>query len=130
MSKAENKILLNLLWPKVISFSFHTLGNTAKAFFSPKKRDHVLDLMEPYDNRAQREKLRRIIQRVNVMLRVMSSSNKIDVDPFHAFNLKTYVDLLKLFPWMDIQDSLHGVFHSTQLIKEYNNLTLVYKIYK
>ena len=84
-------------------------------------RDHVLDLMEPYDNRAQREKLRRIIQRVNVMLRVMSSSDKIDVDNFHAFNLKTYVDLLKLFPWMDIQDSLHGAFHSAQLIKEYNN---------
>ena len=57
------------------------------------------------------------------MLRVMSSSNKIDVDNFHAFNLKTYVDLLKLFPWMDIQDSLHGAFHSAQLIKEYNNLT-------
>lgn len=84
-------------------------------------REHVLDLMEPYDNRVQREKLRRIIQRVNVMLRVMSSSHKIDVDNFHAFNLKTYVDLLKLFPWMDIQDSLHGAFHSAQLIKEYNN---------
>ena len=55
------------------------------------------------------------------MLRVMSSSNKIDVDRFHAFNLQTYVDLLKLFPWMDIQDSLHGAFHSAQLIAEYNN---------
>ena len=83
-------------------------------------RDHVLDLMEPYDNPGQREKLRKIIQRVNVMLRVMSSSSKVDVDRFHAFNIKTYVDLLKLFPWMDIQDSLHGAFHSAQLIRDYN----------
>ena len=104
-----------------ISFSFQTLGGTAKAFFSPEKRDHVLDLYEPYDSPDQRENMRKLIQRVNVILRVMSSSSKIDVDSFHDFNIKTYVFLLKLFPWMDIQDSLHGAFHSAQLIKLYNN---------
>ena len=56
-----------------------------------------------------------------MILRVASSSRKIRVKEFHKFNQETYENLLLLFPWMDIQDSVHGLFHSAQFIEKFND---------
>ena len=96
-------------------------GNMAKRYLSFEQRENVLDLYEPFDSVSQRNDLRKLIQGLNVILRVASSTRKIDCEKFHKFSLKIYHDLKVLFPWMDIQDSTHGLFHSGQFIRDYNN---------
>ena len=96
-------------------------GNMAKRFLSFEQRENVLDLYEPFDSLSQRDELRKIIQGFHVILRVASSTRKINTEEFHKFNLKVYYDLKVLFPWMSIQDSCHGLFHSGQFIRDYNN---------
>ena len=87
---------------------------------SHKKREKVLDLYDTASD-EQREKLRELLRDLSVILRVASSSRKIRVKEFHKFNQETYENLLLLFPWMDIQDSVHGLFHSAQFIEKFND---------
>ena len=54
-------------------------------------------------------------------MRVASSTRKINTEEFHKFNLKIYYDWKVLFPRMSIQDACHGLFHSGQFIRDYNN---------
>ena len=96
-------------------------GNMAKQFFSPENREKVLDLYEPFDETTQREEMRRVLQGFNVILRVMSSTRKIHCAKFNEFNRKIYCDLLTLFPWMQINDTVHQMFHSAQFIRDYNS---------
>ena len=79
--------------------------------------------MDLYDTSSteQRNQLEIVLQQLSVILRVASSTQKIKIKEFHEFNLDTYQKLLQLFPWMDINDSVHGLFHSAQFIEKYNN---------
>ena len=95
-------------------------ANMAKAFLSVKHRETVLDLYNT-SSEEQRNQLEILLQQMSVILRVASSTQKIKVQEFHEFNLDTYQKLLKLFPWMDVNDSVHGLFHSAQFIEKYNN---------
>ena len=57
-------------------------GKTAKAFLEPKNREKVLDLYQT-DSDDQRQKLSTLLQNLNVILRVTSSTRKIKVKKFH-----------------------------------------------
>ena len=95
-------------------------ANMAKEFLSVKNRDKVLDLYHT-SSQEQRDQLETLLQHMSVILRVSSSTQKIKTNEFHQFNLQTYQKLVNLFPWMDVQDSIHGLFHSAQFIEKYNN---------
>ena len=72
-------------------------------FLSAEKRETVLDLYKT-DSPEQRDQLRQVIQKLSVILRVMSSTRKIKIPEFHQLNIDTYKQLKNLFPWMDINN--------------------------
>ena len=72
-------------------------------FLSAEKREIVLDLYKT-DSPEQREQLRQVIQKLSIILRVMSSTRKIKIPEFHQLNIDTYKQLKNLFPWMDINN--------------------------
>ena len=55
------------------------------------------------------------------ILRVASSRQKIKDKELNNFNLDIYQKLLHLFSWMDMNDSVHGLFHSAQFIEKYDD---------
>ena len=72
-------------------------------FLSAEKREIVLDLYKT-DSPEQREQLRQVIQKLSIILRVMSSTRKIKIPEFHELNIETYKQLKNLSPWMDINN--------------------------
>ena len=95
-------------------------GNAAKMFLSAEKREIVLDLYRT-DTPEQREQLRSVIKRLSVILRVVSPTRKVKAEEFHQLNVETYRDLKLLFPWKDVNNSVHGLFHSAQFIQKFND---------
>ena len=74
--------------------------------------------MYEFESPEQREKLRAILCNINVILRVLSARDvKVDVEMFHQHCLDTYRQLLLLFPWMEISDTMHAIFHAAKLIE-------------
>ena len=78
-------------------------GTAAKMFLSTERREIILDLYKT-DSPDQREQLRQVIQKLSVILRVMSSTRKIKITEFHQLNIEIYKQLKTLFPWMDINN--------------------------
>ena len=59
-----------------------------------------------------------LLKQMSVVLRVASSTQKIKVQEFHEFDLNTYQKLLRLFLWMDVNDSVLRLFHAAQYIEK------------
>ena len=74
-------------------------GPMAKAFYDPSNRQKVLDLFKT-DNQQQRDDIDKFLTQTNVILRVMSSNNKVAVAEFQEFCIESYIHRLNLFPWM------------------------------
>ena len=85
-------------------------------FFSPEKRDYVLDLYKTANDR-ERAGLKTLLQNINVILRVLGSREMIEIDDFKSFCLDTYALLNRMFPWMKISQSIHRYLaHGSDLI--------------
>ena len=78
-------------------------GNLAKAFFSEKNREAVCDLFH-FEDDEMRNKYAKLHQNCCVTLRVMNSTETIDVQALEAHNIETNVLALEIFPWMEWLD--------------------------
>ena len=57
----------------------------------------------------------------NHNFRVASSREQIRTGDFHEYNKHVYLLCLEMCPWYPIPPSVHGLFHSGQFIKEFND---------
>ena len=114
-AKATMKLTLNMADIGGTSGNSDT-GNNAREFFSAKNREKVLDLYDFHGN--DRDSLRDLLQRWNVVLRVQSSIELIDVPDFVDYCKETYLKTKDLFPWHTIPGAMHAVLaHSPQQIQ-------------
>ena len=114
-AKATMKLTLNMADIGGTSGNSDT-GNNAREFFSAKNREKVLDLYDFHGN--DRDSLRDLLQRWNVVLRVQSSIELIDVPDFVDYCKETYIKTKDLFPWHTIPGAMHAVLaHSPQQIQ-------------
>ena len=91
-------------------------GNAAKIFFSPEKRDLVLDLYKTETDR-ERSGLRTLLQNFNIILRILGSRESIRTQEFGEFCLDTNLLFVDLFPWMEVTPSIHRFLaHGAQII--------------
>ena len=94
-------------------------GNIASLFFHPKNRENVLSLYDCESNDV-RESLSNLLQRFNVILRVVSSKKYVKPE-FKNYCTTTYVMFLETFPWMNVNESAHRLLaHSWELIEQNN----------
>ena len=92
------------------------LGNVAKAFFSEKNRDLVLQLFNCAAHDLH-DDLKDLLMRYSVILRLINSRETIRVDKFREFCLETYIIHLETLPWMDVSPSVHRYLaHSADAI--------------
>ena len=77
----------------------------------------MLDLFKT-DTAKQREYIDTFLTHTNVILQVMSSNSKVHVEEFNEFYIQAYVFRLDLFPWMEINDSMHGLYHAGRMIEK------------
>ena len=101
-------------------------GNMAKLFFSPENREKVLDLFKT-DTDKEREDINTFLTQTNVILRVMSTNKKVLVTEFCEFCVEAYRFRLKLFPWMEINKSMHGLYHAGKMIEKNDGFGLFQK---
>ena len=84
-------------------------GNTAKAFFSPMKREKVVNLYHAEDD-AERIALRNLLKRVNVIMRVATSKRKIRTQKLQNYCTETNIKLRENFEWFKpIPPKVHGI---------------------
>ena len=101
-------------------------GNFAKEFFDPKNRELVLNLFKT-DTQKERDDINTFLTHTNVILRVMSSNQKISMSEFIEFCIEAYIFRLRLFPWMEINKSMHGLYHAGRMIEINNGYGLFQK---
>ena len=75
-------------------------GGIAQAYFSEKNRDAVCDLFD-FDDDETKQKFRKFHQNCCVTLRIMSSTETIDVEALEAHNIETHLLAKEIFPFMD-----------------------------
>ena len=75
----------------------------AQAFFSEKNREAVCNLYE-FDDDETRQKFKKFHQNCCVTLRIMNSTETIDVEALEAHNIETYLLAKEIFPFMDWLD--------------------------
>ena len=78
-------------------------GGIAQAYFSEKNRDAVCDLFD-FDDDETKQKFRKFHQNCCVTLRIMSSTETIDVEALEAHNIETHLLAKEIFPFMDRLD--------------------------
>ena len=88
-------------------------ANNARAFFSEKNRDKILELFKV--RKVEKAKIRRILQDINVIARVANSSRKIDVPKFKTFCKDAYLFKVQAFKWASLPVSLHRGSHPALL---------------
>ena len=92
-------------------------GNLASEFFSAANREKVLDLYD-LETAEDRETLRDLHQRFNVILRILNSKEKIHVDDFEKYCHITYCKAVEAFPWMELNKTLHKFLaHGAQIMR-------------
>ena len=92
-------------------------GGTAKSFLSEAKREEVLSLFDVEGE--QKEALRTLLQGYSVILRLLSSKNKlIDAERLDNFCRETYLLQLRTFPWATVSSSVHRFLaHGGEVVK-------------
>ena len=88
-------------------------GNTdtaklGQSFFSEEKRMGVLNLFKAEDETTQIVILE-ILQGFSVILRVISSKQKVDTGEFNESCLNLFKLIVETFPWASVPDSVHRV---------------------
>ena len=96
----------------------------ARAFFSPEKQEHVIDLFEGTDE--EKANLNLLLKNLSLILKIISTKSKeIDVHKFENFCITTYLHLAQSFPWTSIPPSIHRILaHSAEKIKMNDNYGL------
>ena len=90
-------------------------ANNARAFFSEKNRDKVLELFKVDD--VAKDKIRRILRDINVITRVANSTQKINVPKLKEFCKEAYYFKVNAFKWPSCPTSLHrGYAHLGDII--------------
>ena len=95
-------------------------GNLAKGFFCEKNRQAVCDLFH-FEDDETRNKYAQFHQNCCVTLRVMSSTETIDVEAFERHNIETNLLALEIFPWMEWLD-LYLIFERCLNLNSFNLL--------
>ena len=85
-----------MLLTKILCFC---TGNFAHKFFEESNREHVLELYE-FDDDVQKENFRLFLQAISVTLRVVSSTEKINVEKFRSHNIATNLVAVDMFSFM------------------------------
>ena len=102
-------------------------ANVARKFFSAESRPHVVDLFNP-ESEETRKNISLLLQNISVILRIISSKEKVETVSFEELCIETYEFLVVLFPWQTIPNSLHRVLaHSAEAIKINNCYGLGYQ---
>jgi hypothetical protein len=87
-------------------------GNAAWLFFSPE----VVPVLKSLLPDECKEQVLQLNHKLSVILRVMTSTHKVDMVRLDELCTKTYVFLTE-FPWVHVSNSLHEILaHSHQLI--------------
>ena len=98
-------------------------ANNARAFFSEKNRDKVLELYKVSDE--DKEKIRRILRDINIIARVANCTRKINVPKFKNFCKDAYIFKVKAFNWPSCPVTLHrGYAHLADIIALNDSLGL------
>ena len=111
-------------------------GNMVKVFFSEERRGEVLEavgslkawqLSRGRDMTVEeKENLRLLLQRLNVINRVMSSDSVVKIMDFRSFCLETYSMILRNFPKASITETVHRLLsHSWEFMVLNNNCGLL-----
>ena len=96
----------------------------ARRFFKPENRNFVVDLFKPKTER-ERSSIGEMLQKISIVLRIISSKEKILPDLFNEHCMETYIDMVKLFPWQTIPPSIHRILaHSAEAIELNDNFGL------
>ena len=92
-------------------------GNVAWNFFDTKSARAIRDILESY--RVQKvEEIMQIHVSLSIILRVVSSKRKVDLERYRAFCQSTYLDIVTQFPWVSVTECLHDVLgHSPEAIE-------------
>ena len=102
-------------------------ANVERKFFSAKHRQDVVDLFNP-ESEETRKNISLVLQNISVILRIISSKEKVETVNFEELCIETYEFLVVLFPWQTIPNSLHRVLaHSAEAIQINNGYGLGYQ---
>ena len=82
-------------------------GKTAKDFFCFEARSKIIKMVDCTPE--EREALKNFMQRASIILRTLSSSQKIDTEALEEFCKKCYYDLVSNFPWINVSPTAHSV---------------------
>ena len=98
-------------------------GNMVQVFFSEQRREDVLaavgslkawQLSRGRDMAVEeKEQLRSVLQRLNVINRVMSSDSVVKIMAFRSYCLDTYTMILTNFPTASVSETLHRLLSHT-----------------
>ena len=91
-----------------------TMGNTArKILHDADNREVIIQLLPE----RHREDIRRYGQQLSVIIRLISSSESVNVERYKHFCTGVHMSLLTSFPWIRITPSLHKILaHSWELM--------------
>ena len=66
---------------------------------------------------TEKEELRTLLQRMNVINRIMSSDSHIKVFDYRKYCLDTYIFILETWPWVQVSEAIHRLLgHSFEFI--------------
>ena len=115
-----------------VTVLFLDTGGFAQAFFSEKNRQAVIDLF-CFDNDIDEENFRVFHQNVCITLRVISQTQKVDVEKFRTHNIRTNLIAVDMFSFMKCSETFHAVFGHSHHIIELNDckgkeVQIVYRV--
>lgn len=88
-------------------------GNTARKFFSETHADLIVECVDE----KYKDTIRTLHKNLSVTLRLISSTQQIDVEKFSVLCRDTSMLIAENLPWVDQNYTLHGVLsHSPELI--------------
>ena len=98
-------------------------GNMVKLFFSEAKREQVVEALSSMRawqvsrgaslTEEEKDKIRRLMQKLAVINRVMSSDSVVRVLDFRSYCLETYEQILTDFPSASVSESVHRLLSHT-----------------
>ena len=98
-------------------------GTVAKEFFSAKNRNKVMDLF--HGSVEEKEGFRQLLQNFNVILRLLSSSVKVNTPALDELCKDTQILFVQTFPWWRMSQAVHGFLsHCAERIEQNDGISL------
>ena len=98
-------------------------GTVAKEFFSAKNRNKVVDLF--HGSAEETEGFRQLLQNFNVILRLLSSSAKVNTHALDELCKETQILFVQTFPWWRMSQAVHGFLsHCAERIEQNDGISL------